>query len=125
MDKRGEIANRWLRVFEQKTPEAKKIVFERIKDLVTDDVYYLLKELKEKEDDLAQSLSGLSSRFGKLVISDEGVLKYRINGRFVDIKVVVDGLRQLVRLCGMASMENRVKDKVDIELLKDVFKEDL
>jgi len=125
MDKRGEIMNRWVRVFEQKTPEAKLIVLDRIKGDIIEDVSYLMMDLKNAEDNLAKSISQVSPEFGAVVISDNGVLKYRINGRFIDVKTIVDGLRQLTVLCNMESLAKRVGDKVDLEELREAFDDKL
>lgn len=121
MDKRGEVTNRWVRVFEQKTPKATQKVLDRIKDNIVTDMEFVMTELKQKETDLANSLNKVDSQFGPLIISEDGILKYRINGQFVDIKTIVDGLREFIKICNMDTMEKRVVDKVDLKTLREVF----
>jgi len=125
VDKRGEIVNRWLRVFEAKTPDAKRKALAQIGDMVADDVYYLMQLLKEAESKFAQSLSGISSQYGQLIISEDGILKYKINGKFVDIKLVSDGLREFTKLCNIPSMYDRVKNRINVEEFRKLFEEKL
>jgi len=123
MNRRQEIANRWLRVFEQNTKEAQEMEIQKLLPYVVDDLYYLLTELKENDNHLAQSISGISSRWGQVVTIKDGILHYRINGQFVDIDTLADALRALNSITKTESIEKKARTKVDLDKIRGLFEE--
>ncbi len=95
-----EIMNRWHRVFEQPTNEAKITQVQKIDPLqIATDIQALQEKMKRLEREVSELQNGhFSSSVGPLLDIKNGEIYYRLRGLFVSITSISTALNYLVDL---------------------------
>lgn len=120
MDKIGEIINRWWRVLEKPTVDLQKAALIKISlEQNINDFRYLLENVKSLEERLSAAQNPYSSQVGQAILWKDGELSYLINGSYLSVKSVIDGLRLLTKLSGKIKTITK-EDKEIIDAVKKV-----
>ncbi len=99
MDKRGEVNNRWYRVFEKSNATDQQQALSKISaHEIINDVRYLRDEIKRLEEQLSAALNPFSSSIGQAVLWQDGGLCYMLNGTYIPVKDIHAGLELLKEL---------------------------
>ena len=99
MDKRGEISNRWFRIFEHTDVALQKTALSKIsQEVLISDFRYLFKAVKDLEQQLANAQNPYSSSIGQVVQWKDGILCYMLNGRYIPVQDIISGLLLLLDL---------------------------
>ena len=99
MDKRGELNNRWHRIFERSESVDQQEALSKIPDhQIINDVRFLVAELKSMEERLSAAQNPFSSQVGQTVLWKDGDLLYMLRGTYVPVEDIVKGIVLLKEL---------------------------
>ena len=126
MDKIGEIINRWHRVLEKPTVDLQKEALAKItKEQNINDFRYLLDNIKGLESRLSAAQNPYSSQVGAVVLWKDGEMYYMINGSYLSVQNIAQGLQLLVKLANKEKKLSKDSQEVVEPIQKVVNCEDI